>query len=261
MREEKVSRNRAVVGPSAERHATELAQRLGAALKDARHRAGLTQAIAARRAGLKQSTWSRLEVDRDPGYTLLTWDRAAFAVDARLDAFIRGGSSSDKPRDAVHLKAQELIIRTSRPGGWIALPEEKIDREARTSRAADVLLHRRPPLPTPAEYALMEVIDWFADVGAPMRDWSRRLEAVDRYGLARMRPDDPLPRWSGCWVVRATRRNRDLIAEHRNLFRSRFHGSGPAWLRALTDIRVPLPAEPSLLWVDLLGERLFPVTW
>ena len=250
---------RAAVRPRAERHAAELAGRMGSALRDARRTAGLTQAAAAGRAGLKQTTWSSLEVDRDPGYTVLTWDRAAFAVGASLEAFIRGGSAADKPRDAVHLKAQELTIRSAARGGWKALPEEMIDRDARTSRAADVLLYRRLPPPIPAEYALMEVIDWFADVGAPLRDWSRRLEAVDRYAVARMRPGDELPLISGSWIVRATRRNRELLTAHRGLFLSRFPGSGIAWLQALADPNRPMPHEPALLWVSVNGDRLTPV--
>jgi hypothetical protein len=76
----------------------------------------------------------------------------------------------------------------------------------------------------------MEVIDWFSDVGAPIRDWARRLDAVDRYAVARMVGDDELPRTSGCWVVRATRRNRLLLGAHSNLFRARFPGSGRLWL-------------------------------
>ena len=234
-----------------------VAEKLGKALRDARKRAGLTQRRAADRAGLSQSAWSQLEVDRDPRFTLLTWDRAAVAVGASLDAFIRGGSAADQPRDAVHLRAQELIIRTAIPGGWSAIPEEMIDREARTSRAADVLLTRRLPL-NPAEYALMEVIDWFADVGAPMRDWSRRLEAVDRYAIARMVSDDQLPKVSGCWVVCATRRNRQLIAQHRNFFAARFPGSGAAWMRALTDARAPMPKDSAVLWVAIAGDRIWP---
>ena len=196
------------------------------------------------KSGHQANHWSSLEVDRDPGYTLLTWDRAAFAVGAGLDAFIRGGSAADRPRDAVHLKAQELVIRRH-SRRVVGMPEEMIDREARTSRAADVLLHRRDDQTVQVEYALMEVIDWFADVGAPLRDWSRRLGAVDSYAVARMRPDDELPITIGCWIVRSTKRNRDLVAEHRNLFRSRFLGSGHAWSRALTT-RKPHAARPSV---------------
>ena len=253
-------RARARVAPVADRHAADLAARLGKALREARVRAGLTQAAAARRAGVSQGTWSRLENDRDPGYTVATWDRAAHATGTVLNAYLPETTAADRPRDAVHLKGQELIIRTALPGGWGSLPEELIDREARTSSAADVLLHRRVPQRA-AEYALAEVIDWFDDVGAPMREWQRRLDAVERYAISRMRPDDELPRTSGCWIVRATRRNRELIGEHRNLFRARFPGSGRAWLAALADTDVPMPTQPALLWVTVSGDRLYATRW
>jgi len=253
-------RARAKIAPIADRHAADLAARLGRAIRDARVRAGLTQVAAASRAGLSQGTWSRLENDRDPRYTLGTWDRAAHATGTVLSAYLPEASGADRPRDAVHLKGQELIIRTALAGGWQSLPEELIDREARTSRAADVLLHRRVPQRAP-EYALMELIDWFDDVGAPIRQWQRRLDAVERHAIARMRSDDELPKVGGCWVVRATRRNRELIAEHRNLFRARFPGSGHAWLAALTDKDAPLPIQPGLLWVTVSGDRLYAARW
>jgi transcriptional regulator with XRE-family HTH domain len=244
----------------AERHAAELAKRLGKALKDARTATRLKQAQAAAAAGISQSAWSQLESAGDPRFTIATWDRAAFAVGATLDAFLRRATAADQPKDAVHLRGQELIIRTALAGAWRALPEEPIDREARTSRFADVLLYRRPPGPrelTPAEYALMEVIDWFEDVGDPIRDWGRRLEALERYAISRMIGDDPLPRTGGCWVVRATQRNRRLIAQHRNFFRARFPGSGLAWIESLTNPQAQIPKEPALLWVSVSGDRLF----
>ena len=104
----------------------------------------------------------------------------------------------------------------------------------------------------------MEVIDWFDDVGAPMRAWQRRLDAVERYAIARMSGDDPLPLINGCWIVRATRRNRQLVGEHENSFSARFPGSGHAWLAALTHQTSAMPRESALLWVSVNGERLFP---
>jgi transcriptional regulator with XRE-family HTH domain len=247
---------RATAAARAERHATELASRLGKALKEARLAIGLTQAAAARRAGMSQATWSALETDGDARYTMLTWDRAAHAVGTRLSAYLPETSAADGPRDAVQLRAQELIIRTSLPGGWGGLPEEQIDSEPSRSRVADVILYR--PIQGPREYALMEVIDWFDDVGAPTRAWHRRLAAVERYAIARMRGDGPVPRIGGCWVIRATRRNRQLIGEHRHFFRARFPGSGRAWLAALTDPTSPMPGEHALLWVSVKGERIYP---
>ena len=126
-----------------------------------------------------------------------------------------------------------------------------------TSRAADVLLQRGN------EWCLQEVWDWFADVGAAFRDWDRRMDAVDRLAIART-PQSPdgardgaLPRVGGCWVVRATRRNRRLVSEHAHLFRARFPGSSRHWLSALTG-RSPMPSAPAILWASVDGSRLFP---
>lgn len=242
----------------ADRASTDLARRLGRMLRDARQGRALTQAQASERAGISRSRWSDLETGRDHRSTIATLNRAAHAVGGGLDAHVRQASAAQQPRDAVHLRNQELVIRAALGGGWQALPEEPIDREARTSRMADVLLHRRRPL-EPAEYALIEVLDWFGDVGEPVRDWSRRLAALERYAIARMRPDDPLPRTGGCWIVRATQRNRRLIAEHRLFFAARFPGSSRAWLNCLTQPGRQVPREPGLLWVSVAGERIFPV--
>src|SRR4051794_3408488 len=148
--------DRARVGPTADRHASELARNLGKALREARLRADLTQAQAARRAGLSQGGWSRLEHDADPRYTLATWDRAAFAVGTTLNAYLPETTAADAPRDAVQLKVQELVLKTAAAGRWHGLPEERLDREARTSRFGDVVLLR--PRLQPAEIALIEII-------------------------------------------------------------------------------------------------------
>ncbi len=206
---------------------------------------------------MAQATWSALETQRDGRYTLATWDRAAFAVGGRLNAYVDGASAADRPRDAVHLRNQELIARTAKVGGWQVLPEEPIDRDIGRSRWADVLLQRRRP-PTAAEFALFEVIDWFDDLGAALRAWQRRLDAVERYAIARMTGNEPLPHVGGCWVVRATRRNRELVADHHTLFRSRFPGSSRAWLASLADAAQPMPDGAALIWVSVGGRRLFP---
>jgi transcriptional regulator with XRE-family HTH domain len=234
--------------------------KLGRTLKDGRTRLRLTQAAAARVAGISRSEWSELERGKVVA-TFAIVNRAAHAVGGNVEAYIRETSAADQPRDAVHLRNQELIIRRSEPGGWTPLPEELIDREARTSRAADVLLTRRHPADGVDEYAIFDVRDWLDDVGAMVRDFARRLDALDRFATARMRgPDAPLPRTGGCCVLRATQRNRRLVAEHRYFFRARFPGSGRTWLAALTTevATSKIPKQPALLWVTVNGERLFP---
>jgi len=148
------------------------------------------------------------------------------------------------------------MIATATAGGWHGLAEEQIDREARSSRFADVLLER--PHVQPEEVALMEIIDWFDDVGAPLREWPRRLEAVERRAIARMVGDQGVPKVGGCWLIRATRRNRELVAAHANIFRNRFPGSGRAWLAALTQTTAAMPDAAALLWVSVDGTRIWP---
>ncbi|CAN5633717.1 hypothetical protein BH23CHL7_BH23CHL7_00010 [soil metagenome] len=178
------------------------------------------------------------------------------AVDSNLDAHLKLATATSQPRDAVHLRHQELVLRVAAGGGWRGLPEELIDREAKTSRAADVLLFRPRPRPAPDEFALAEVFDWFADVGGSLRDWQRRLDGLERHAIARMR-DDKLPSTSGMWIVRATTRNRALIRDHAMLFRARFDGSARAWLEALAQPDRAMPKAPALLWVNVSGERLY----
>jgi transcriptional regulator with XRE-family HTH domain len=240
------------VAAHADRQCARLSEKLGRMLKDARLALHLTQTQAAERAGLSQSTWSRLEIGSGPRVTLGTWARAAAAVNASLDAFLRTGPAADQPRDAVHLGHQELVIRTAAPGGWDPLPEHALDPDASRSRFADVLLRRMH------ERALVDVWDWFDDVGAAARSWPRRLNSVERQAITRMVHDDPLPRVSGAWVVRATQRNRQLVREHRHFFRALLPGPRADWLAALTRPDAPMPASPALLWVTVKGDRIYP---
>jgi transcriptional regulator with XRE-family HTH domain len=232
-----------------------LEQKLGKMLLDRRTELRLSQQEASTRAGISQGGWSGLE--RGASATLHTWSRAAMAVETTLEAYLRLASAATSPRDAAHLRNQELVLRSAAPGRWRGLPEELIDREARTSRAVDVLLYRPLVRPLPDEYALAEVYDWFADVGAALRDWQRRLAALERYAIARM-TDDTVPRVAGLWVVRATARNRALVRDHATLFHSRFGGSGRAWLEALGNAARPMPDAAAMVWVSVSGDRLYP---
>jgi transcriptional regulator with XRE-family HTH domain len=226
-------------------------------IRDARHAAGLTQAQAADTAGIPRSTYASVEGRGKGGVTLVTLSRAVVGARAELRAYVSGGSAGERPRDAVHLRHQELVLRVGAGGGWAGVPETAIDRDARTSRSADVVLHRA------REWALMEITDWVDDVGATLRDWDRRLAALEAYAIARMPlpevggAEAELPIVSGCWVLRATIRNRRLVAEHRHVFRSRFPGSARAWIAALSTGR-PMPDAPALLWVRVDGSALFP---
>jgi hypothetical protein len=107
---------------------------------------------------------------------------------------------------------------------------------------ADLVLQRG------SEAALVEAWNWFADVGDAFRSWDRKLERLASAGDRTT---------SGFWVVRATRRNRELVATHRNIFGSRFPGSAGGWLGAVTIPSKPMPRQPAILWASVRGDRLF----
>lgn len=245
---------------AADEAASDLATTLGSALKDARATAARSQRTAAEVAGMAHSTIAEAEKGKGDDFTLRTWSRLAAAVGVTLHAYLKRASAADRPRDAVHLRVQELLLQTSAPGGWNGTAELAIDDAARGSRSVDVALER-VTLSVP-EVAVLEVVDWLDDVGAGLRDWTRRLARVDQLATARLTREDGggatvLPRVSGCWVLRATVRNRELVRDHALVFRSRFPGSGATWVRALRG-PTPMPLDSALLWVSVDGTRLWP---
>ncbi|MFI5254766.1 MAG: hypothetical protein ACHQ15_04845 [Candidatus Limnocylindrales bacterium] len=185
---------------------------------------------------------------------MLEWTRVARAANSDLRAYLERATAADQPRDAVHLRAQELIVRTASLGGWQAHPERAIDLDPGRSRAVDLVLTRRP------ELALIEVFDWMEDAGEAFRSWDRRLASVEARAIALAPPgtDATALRTSGVWVMRATHTNRPLVRDHRALFKARFPGSGAAWLRALAERDRSMPETPALLWISVNGSRLFP---
>lgn len=187
-------------------------------------------------AGISQSCWSDLERGKGASMSLRVWVRAAGALDTEMRAYLEGSSATGQPRDAVHLRHQELVASIAAGGGWSIRPEQHVAGGG----VADILLTRD------GRTALIEVWNWLADVGDAFRSWDRKLE--------RLRTADPAV--SGCWAIRATRRNRQLVADHRTLFGARFPGSAAAWISALQTVDVPLPDAAALLWVSVRGDRL-----
>jgi transcriptional regulator with XRE-family HTH domain len=239
---------------AADRRADEVATHLGRALRDARRTARKAQAAIALTAGVSRSLIGQMERGHGASVTLLVWTRVARAAGSDVRAYLERATATDQPRDAVHLRAQELIVRTAEGGGWRAQPERAIDLDPGRSRAGDVVLSRAP------ELALVEVFDWLDDAGAAFRSWDRRLAVVEARAIALAPPgtDATTLRTTGIWALRATRTNRRLVTEHRAIFRARFPGSGAAWLRALADPTRPMPTEPALVWISVKGDRLYP---
>ena len=84
------------------------------------------------------------------------------------------------------------------------------------------MLERTSSIDQVREYAIWDIHDWVEDAGAAVRDFTRRLDGLERFAIARMGGDEPLPRAGGVFVLRATTRNRRLVSEHRAFFERGF---------------------------------------
>jgi hypothetical protein len=92
------------------------------------------------------------------------------------------------------------------------------------------------------------------DVGAAYRGTDRKRFDGAAYAAARWGEGDHDV--AACWVVRATARNRALVAAYPAVFAARFAGSSRGWVRALVEGAIP-PCETGLIWSDLRASRLF----
>jgi hypothetical protein len=100
---------------------------------------------------------------------------------------------------------------------------------------------------------LVECWNTIGDIGAAVRSSTRKHAelrdlAVARWGLGGTT--------HLLWIVRATARNRALIARYPEVFARRFPGSSRQWADALTRGTMP-PDEPGLVWCDVAATRLF----
>jgi transcriptional regulator with XRE-family HTH domain len=224
------------------RRAQTIAGRLGVALRDARETAALPQAVVAARSGVSQPRISELERGLGAGASLETWAVVAAATGEQLVGFLEHAPGAERPRDIEHIRRQNAVIETARRGGWTAHPELAIDPDAVHSRSIDVALLRA----STHEAAVVEIWDWFDDVGASLRGLDGKKAALQ----ARLNETEGPWRVGGLYVIRDTRRNRSLVIELGAVFAARFPGSSSAWLRALAEEGAgePMPALDAYVW-------------
>jgi transcriptional regulator with XRE-family HTH domain len=227
--------------------AADLARRLGAAVRDSRLRRGRLRREVAAEAGISQNWVSMMERGQGAGASLETWAAVSAAIDEQFVAYLERAPGATLPRDHAHLKGQELVIRTATMGGWRPMPEAALDPTAYRSRSVDVQLERRDG----CEIAVVEIWDWFDDVGAALRSLDGKVAAAGRE-----EPEAGITT-AGLWVVRATRRNRALVADLHALFAAKFPAPSAGWLRALRDPDAAMPVENGFVWADVGATRLF----
>lgn len=222
--------------------------RMGTELRTSRRRRGLTQSALGNRIGVTQSTVSQVERGFGGTLSIDVWQRLFVGLGRRL-VIDAGRDPIREPVDAGHLRIQELVLRIGRAAGYqslFELPTRPID----PSRSTDVCLRSD----TMRRLLLIECWNTITDVGAASRSTNRKL--ADAANLAVAIGGENPHHVAGCWVVRATARNRQLLRRYPEVFAAKFPGSSEGWIRALTAGAAP-PAEPGLVWCDVSAARLF----
>ena len=239
-------RRRPQLAVEASRRATERLARLGGDVKAMRVRRSWTQGQLAERAGLGRMIVNRLErgvgpIDLDGleriGIALAVPLTVSFARDPKVEV-----------ADAGHLAIQELVLRLGRGHGHVG-GFELPTRPAEPWRSIDVVLR------SAEEHRMVCVECWntIGDIGVAVRASTRKAAELEQMAVGRWGAE---ARVGLVWVVRATARNRALLAKYPEVFSTRFPGSSRDWVAALTEGR-EMPAEPGLVWSDPSAIRLF----
>jgi transcriptional regulator with XRE-family HTH domain len=222
--------------------------RLGAEVRVARRRRHATQAELGARVGMARATVSAIERGFGGSHTLDSWQRLAVALEMPLRVEF-GRDPLAETADAGHLAIQELVLRLGRAAGY-ARGFEVPTRPADPNRSTDVGLRDDRS----RTMVLVECWNTVGDLGAAVRTTNRKLAEAAELAIA-VGGERPFTVRS-VWVVRATARNRALVARYPEIVSARFPGSSARWVAALTR-GAELPAEPGLVWCDVAATRLF----
>jgi len=233
----------------ADREAVEVAVRCGRHIAEARRRRRLTQEQLGALVDLDRSRISQLERGLGAGASLTVWHRIGRALDLPLRVEF-GRDSAAGPADAGHLAIQELLLLLARGVGRTRFIE-LATRPSDPVRSSDVVARDDRE----RVIILQEAWNLIGDIGAGLRSSTRKRAESDAAAVLAGGDGGPY-RVASCWVVRATARNRALVARYPETFATAFPGSSAAWVRALTTATAP-PIEPGLVWCNVAATRLF----
>jgi transcriptional regulator with XRE-family HTH domain len=231
-----------------DREAQAIAATLGAQAAATRRSLRLRQVTVAARCGISRGRLGDLERGRGDGAPLGLWVALGLVLGRPLRVEFSRRVDSETA-DAGHLAIQELVLRLGRAAGY-RRGFEVPTRPSDSARSTDVGLRddRRRIL------VLVECWNTIGDLGAAARATNRKLAETAELAIAGGGERPFTVR--GVWVVRATARNRALLARYPEIFAARFPGSSAQWVAALTKGTDP-PAEPGLVWCDVPATRLF----
>ncbi|MDP8904028.1 MAG: helix-turn-helix domain-containing protein [Chloroflexota bacterium] len=224
--------------------------KLGQQVREARLRRKWSQRHLAAKVGLSRSRIAQLEAGGGGGVPPWTWFALSHALELplRLD-FAR--DAHEQPADAGHLAMQELLLRLGRHLG-VTRTFELPTRPSDPTRSVDVCWR------DDSRRALILIECWnsFGSINESVRSTRRKIAEAEQLAVA-VGGDRPRYRIAACWVVRDTRRNRELLARYPEVFTNAFPSSSRAWVNALTVADSPIPDSMGLVWSDARSTRLF----
>ncbi|HJP87640.1 MAG TPA: helix-turn-helix transcriptional regulator [Candidatus Limnocylindrales bacterium] len=219
---------------------------IGGQVREARLRRGWTQAKLAERAGLGRMVVARVERGQSR-IDVEVLERLAMALRIWLTVELAKDPQRDVA-DAGHLAIQELVLRLGRQTGRTT-QFELATKPNEPWRSADVAIG------SPKEKVAADIECWntIGDIGAAKRSSDRKVAELAERAVAMW---GARGRAALCWVVRDTKRNREILAKYPEVFAKQFPGSSAAWVAALTTV-APIPIEAGLVWCDVKATRLF----
>jgi hypothetical protein len=202
------------------------------------------------RVGLSHARIGQIERGEGAGPALEVW----FALGQALDLFFKAEFGRDRgelPDDAGHLGMQELAFALGRQTGRGRTFELRT-RPTEPSLSIDVCLR------DDVERVLIVEECWnsFGNINASVRSTRRKIAEAEELAVAVGGDAGPF-RVAACWIVRDTRRNREILGRYPQVFASAFTASSVQWVKAVTRPGESVPTELGLVWCDVSATRVF----
>jgi transcriptional regulator with XRE-family HTH domain len=223
---------------------------LGGQILAARQRREWTQRELGQKVDLSPSRIGQIETGDGASASLETWLSLAVALDLPLRVEF-GRDKIEQPTDAGHLQIQELALRRGRALGRDRT-FELATRPSNPGLSVDVGLvdHELRLL------LLQECWNTFGNINLSIRSTRRKIAEIEQLATSLGGEAGPY-QVSAVWIVRDTRRNREILERYPEVFAAAFTGSSAGWVRALITPGKRPPQELGLVWCDQRVARFF----
>jgi len=232
------------------RQADDDARSLGAKVRSARKRRRWSQRALGERVGLTQSRIGQIERGLGSNTSLEVWHSIANALALPLRIEL-GRDSTEETLDAGHLAMQELALRLAREAGR-GRTFELSTRPASPSYSIDVCTRDDGN----RVLVIQECWNSFGNINESIRSTRRKISEAEQLAVAIGGDNGPY-RVAAVWIVRDTRRNREILGRYPEVFASAFTGSSAEWMAALTTRGRKPPSDLGFVWCDVRATKVF----